>query len=63
MKGEENRMKKLLIIFLAIAMVVGITIPVVAATSGAPYETPLIAGQTEVVGKIQVWDDKYTLIA
>jgi len=59
MKGEKE-MRKLLLTMLALVLAVALVIPMVlvsAHTEEEPYVTDLLAGQTEDVGDVKVWND------
>jgi hypothetical protein len=59
MKGEKE-MRKLLLTMLALVLAVALVVPMVlvsAHTAEEPYVTDLLAGQTEDVGDVKVWND------
>lgn len=54
-------MKRLLFMVLALVLIMGMAIPVAAATEDDPFHTDLFAGQHIDVGDVLVWDDGNTL--
>jgi len=60
-KKGENQMKKVLFPILALVLALGLALPgampVAAHMEGCPFTTDLLAGQTEDVGDVSVWND------
>jgi len=58
---KERKMKKVLFPILALVLAVALAIPMAAPAAahmeGCPFTTDLLAGQTEDVGDVQVWND------